>query len=48
MAKAFRDRFGQDIGIKIQCKMPYESGDGEDISMGIADTLSGVEGTCDK
>jgi hypothetical protein len=28
MAKAFRDHFGQDIGVKLQCKMPYEFSDG--------------------
>ena len=44
MAKAFRDRFGQEIGIKLECKMPYPSGDGEFISGSVQDILGGVEG----
>jgi len=46
MAKVFKDRFGQDIGIKLECKMPYLSGDGEPVSMSIEDILSGLEGGC--
>jgi len=48
MAKVFKDRFGQDIGIKLECKMPYAEGDGELLSMSIEDILSGLEGGCDK
>jgi hypothetical protein len=48
MAKAFKDRFGQDIGIKLECKMPYAEGDGESVSMSVGDILSGLEGDCDK
>jgi hypothetical protein len=48
MAKAFKDRFGQEIGIKLECKMPYAEGDGELLSMSIEDILSGLEGGCDK
>ena len=48
MAKAFKDRFGQDIGIKLECKMPYVEGDGELLSMSVEDILSGLEGDCDK
>ena len=48
MSKAFKDRFGQEIGIKLECKMPYLSGDGEPFSMSIEDILSGLEGDCDK
>jgi hypothetical protein len=44
MAQSFRDRFGQEIGIKLECKMPYAEGDGEFISMSIEDILSGLEG----
>ena len=44
MAKVFRDRFGQEIGIKLECKMPYPSGDGEFISSEFDDILGGVEG----
>ena len=44
MAKVFKDRFGQDIGIKLECKMPYSEGDGELLSMSIEDILSGLEG----
>ena len=46
MAKAFRDRFGQEIGIKLECKMPYPSGGGEPVSMSVEDILSGLEGDC--
>jgi hypothetical protein len=48
MAKVFKDRFGQEIGIKLECKMPYAEGDGELLSMSIEDILSGLEGGCDK
>jgi hypothetical protein len=48
MAKAFKDRFGQEIGIKLECKMPYPEGDGEPFSMSVEDILSGLEGDCDK
>jgi hypothetical protein len=46
MAKAFKDRFGQDVGIKLECKMPYAVGDGELLSMSVEDILSGLEGSC--
>ena len=32
------------IGIKLECKMPYAEGDGEPVSMSIEDIVSGVEG----
>ena len=48
MGKAFRDRFGQEIGIKLESKMPYVEGDGEFISTDFDDLLSGLEGGCDK
>ena len=48
MGKAFRDHFGQEIGIKLESKMPYVEGDGEFISMSVEDILSGLEGGCDK
>ena len=48
MGKAFRDRFGQEIGIKLESKMPYVEGDGEFISTEFDDILSGLEGGCDK
>ena len=48
MAKAFKDRFGQEIGIKLECKMPYAEGDGEFISTDFDDLLAGVERDCDK
>ena len=48
MAKAFRGRFKQEIGIKLECKMPYPSGDGEPVSMSVDDILSGLEGGCHK
>ena len=48
MAKAFKDHFGQEIGIKLECKMPYTEGVGELLSMSIEDILSGLEGGCDK
>ena len=48
MAKAFKDRFGQEIGIKLECKMPYVEGDGERLSTGVDDILSGLESDCDK
>ena len=48
MGKAFRDRFGQEIGIKLESKMPYAEGDGEFISTDFDDLLSGLEGGCDK
>jgi hypothetical protein len=48
MGKAFRDRFGQEIGIKLECKMPYPQGDGEFISTDLYDILAGVERGCDK
>ena len=48
MAKVFKDRFGQEIGIKLECKMPYAEGDGALLSMSIEDILSGLEGGCDK
>jgi hypothetical protein len=48
MAKVFKDRFGQEIGIKLECKMPYAEGDGELLSMSIEDILSGLEGDCHK
>ena len=48
MGKAFRDHFGQEIGIKLESKMPYAEGDGEFISTDFDDLLSGLEGGCDK
>ena len=48
MAKAFIDHFGKEIGIKLECKMPYPSGDGEPVSMSVDDILSGLEGGCHK
>ena len=48
MGKAFRDRFGQEIGIKLESKMPYAEGDGEFISTDFDDMLAGVERDCDK
>jgi hypothetical protein len=48
MNKAFKDRFGQDIGIKLESKMPYAEGDGEPFSMSIEDILIGLEGDCHK
>jgi hypothetical protein len=48
MGEVFRDRFGQEIGIKLECKMPYVEGDGEILSMSIEDILSGLEGDCDQ
>jgi hypothetical protein len=48
MAKVFKDRFGQDIGIKLECKMPYAEGAGERLTMDFDDILSGLEGDCDK
>ncbi|MDB0065380.1 hypothetical protein N9E93_03835 [Oceanospirillaceae bacterium] len=48
MGEVFRDRFGQEIGIKLECKMPYAEGDGEILSMSIEDILSGLEGDCDQ
>ena len=48
MAKVFKDRFGQEIGIKLECKMPYAEGDGEFISTEFDDILAGVERDCDK
>ena len=44
MAKAFKGRFGRDIGIKLESKMPYPSGDGKFISSDFDDILGGVEG----
>ena len=46
MAKAFKDRFGQEIGIKLECKMPYPSGGSEPVSMSVEEILSGLEGDC--
>ena len=46
MAKVFRDRFGQEIGIKLESKMPYPSGDDELLSMSVDDILNGLEGDC--
>jgi len=46
MGKAFRDRFGRDIGIKLESKMPHPSGDGEPVSMSMDDILNGVNGDC--
>jgi hypothetical protein len=37
MAKAFKDSLGQEIGIKLECKIPYPSGDGEPVSMSMDD-----------
>jgi hypothetical protein len=48
MGEVFRDRFGQEIGIKLECKMPYLSGDSEPVSMSVEDILSGLEGDCHK
>jgi len=48
MAKAFRDRFGQEIGIELECKMPYVPSDGESGSMSMESILKGVGGACDK
>ena len=48
MGKAFRDRFGREIGIKLECKMAYAEGDGERLTMDFDDILSGLEGGCDK
>ena len=48
MGKAFRDRFGQEIGIKLESKMPYAEGDGERLTMDFDDILSGLEGDCHK
>ena len=48
MAKVFKDRFGQEIGIKLECKMPYAEGDGERLTMSKEAILSGLEGGCDK
>ena len=48
MAKVFKDRFGQEIGIKLECKMPYAEGAGERLTMDFDDILSGLEGDCDK
>ena len=48
MAEVFKDRFGQEIGIKLECKMPYAEGDGEFISTEFDDILAGVERDCDK
>jgi len=44
MTKAFKDRFGQDIGIKLESKMPHPPGDGKFISSDFDDILGGVEG----
>jgi len=46
MAKAFKGRFGRDIGIKLESKMPYPSGDGKFISSDFDDIISGLEGDC--
>jgi hypothetical protein len=46
MAKAFRDRFGQEISIKLEYKMPYPSGGGEPVSMSVEDILNGLDGEC--
>ena len=48
MAKAFKNCFGQDIGIKLKCNMPYAEGHGELLSMSVEDISSGLEGDCDK
>ena len=48
MAKVFRDRFGLEISIKLECKMPYPSGDGEPVSMSVEEILSGLESDCDQ
>ena len=48
MGKAFRDRFGQEIGIKLESKMPYAEGKGERLTMDVDDILSGLEGDCHK
>jgi len=43
-----RDCFGQEIGIKLESKMPYPSGDGEPVSISTDDILNGLEGDCHK
>ena len=48
MAKAFKDRFGLEISIKLECKMPYPSGDGELVSLSVEEILSGLESACDQ
>jgi hypothetical protein len=48
MAKAFRGRFDQEIGIGLEYKMPYVEGDGVAVSMDVDDILRGLEGDCHK